>query len=66
MKFSVAAAICGPEGLGPDGAPLGGGWKDGVEGCGAGRGSATVPGRLTRRRSVARGHLSWKEQGHVS
>ena len=53
MKFSVASRILEPDAEG---------WEETVEGCGvdvevcALEGSALVAGRLTRRRSVARGH----------
>ena len=53
MKFSVASRILEPDAEG---------WEETVEGCGvevevcALEGSATVAGRFTRRRSVARGH----------
>ena len=50
MKFSVARRICEPEAEDRGCAE----WFEGV-GCTC-EGSATVAGRLTRRRSVARGH----------
>lgn len=59
MKFSVASRILEPDAEG---------WEGAVEGCGVEvegwelEGSAMVAGRLTRRRSVARGHSIWRCQ----
>lgn len=59
MKFSVASSILEPDAEG---------WERAVEGCELEvdvcelDGSATVAGRLTRRRSVARGHSIWCRQ----
>ena len=56
IKFSVASKILEPDAEG---------WAGAVEGCGVDvevrelEGSAMVAGRLTRRRSVARGHSIW-------
>lgn len=59
MKFSVASRILEPDAEGWEGAVEG--WVVEVEGCEL-EGSATVAGRLTRRRSVARGHSIWRRQ----
>lgn len=56
MKFSVASRIWEPDAEGAEGAEEG--WGVDVEGCEE-EGSAIVAGRLTRRRSVARGHSIW-------
>lgn len=59
MKFSVASRIWEPDAGGAAGAEDG--WGVDVEGWWV-EGSAIVAGRLTRRRSVARGHSIWKGQ----
>lgn len=59
MKFSVASRIFEPDADGWEGAVEG--WGVEVEACEL-EGSATVAGRLTRRRSVARGHSIWRHQ----
>lgn len=56
MKFSVASRILEPDAEGWVG-PVEG-WGVEVEVCEL-DGSAMVAGRLTRRRSVARGHSIW-------
>lgn len=56
MKFSVASRILEPDAKGWEGAVEG--WRAEVEVCEL-EGSAMVAGRLTRRRSVARGHSIW-------
>ena len=53
MKFSVASRILDPDADGWERVVEE--WGVDVEGCGL-EGSAMVAGRLTRRRSVARGH----------
>ena len=60
IKFSVASRILEPDAAGWEGAV--GGCRVEVEVCEL-EGSATVAGRLTRRRSVARGHSIWRCQG---
>ena len=59
MKFSVASRILEPDAEDWEGAVEG--WGVEVEACEL-EGSATVAGRLTRRRSVARGHSIWRHQ----
>lgn len=59
MKFSVASEILDPDAEGWEWVVEE--WGAEVEGCGL-EGSATVAGRLTRRRSVARGHSIWRGQ----
>ncbi len=59
MKFSVASRIWDPDApVAWEGAPPLEGWGVEDDGCEL-EGSAIVAGRLTRRRSVARGHSIW-------
>ena len=69
MKFSVASEILDPDAEGWERVVEK--WGPEVEGWGL-EGSAMIAGRLTRRRSVARGHsiwpgqMSWKDQDSLS